>query len=245
MSQHLSLLLERNDTMTSQMIDIASHDGKTFQGYLALPPTGTGPGIVLIQEIFGVNGHIKAVADQYALDGYVVLAPDLFWRQQAGVDLGYTESDFGAAIGFMQNTDFPLAIQDLTTTVSALRALPQCNGKVASLGYCMGGLLSYLSAANAGVDAAVCYYPGSIEGHLNLVDKVSCPILIHFAEKDHYISAAAVKSVQDAFADVKTAVIEVYPGVDHGFNCWERPAYDQKTSSLAHGLSLSFLAKAY
>lgn len=231
--------------MTSSMIDIASLDAKSFQGYLALPPTGTGPGIVLIQEIFGVNSHIKAVADQYALDGYVVLAPDLFWRQQPGVNLGYSEADFGKAIGFMQKMDFALAIQDLTSTVAALRARPECTGKVASLGFCMGGLLSYLSAANAGVDAAVCYYPGSIENQLDQADKVQCPILIHFAEKDHYIAPAAVKAVQTRFADAKNAVIEVYPGVDHGFNCWERPAYDQKTSSLAHGLSLSFLAKAY
>ncbi len=231
--------------MTSSMIDIASNDGQSFQGYLALPPTGTGPGIVLIQEIFGVNSHIRAVADQYALDGYVVLAPDLFWRQQRGVNLGYTEADFGSAMGFMQKMDFGLAVEDLTATVAALRARAECTGRVASLGYCMGGLLSYLSAASAGVDAAVCYYPGSIENRLDQADKVRCPILIHFAEKDHYISAAAVKAVQEKFADAKNAVIEVYPGVDHGFNCWERPSYNQKTSSLAHGLSLSFLAKAY
>jgi carboxymethylenebutenolidase len=231
--------------MTSSMIDIASHDGQTFQGYLALPPTGTGPGIVLIQEIFGVNSHIRAVADQYALDGYVVLAPDLFWRQKPGVQLGYTEADFGAAMGFMKGMDFSLAIQDLTTTVSALRNRAECSGKVASLGFCMGGLLSYLSAANAGVDAAVCYYPGSIETKLDLAERVRCPILIHFAEQDHYISADAVKAVKTRFADAKNAVIETYAGVDHGFNCWERPAYNQKASSLAHGLSLSFLSKAY
>ena len=125
--------------MTASMINIDSRDGKTFQGYLALPPTGNGPGIVLIQEIFGVNAHIKAVADQYALDGYVVLAPDLFWRQQPGVELGYTEADFGAAMGLMQKMDFSLAVQDLAATVSALRQRSECSGKVASLGYCMGG----------------------------------------------------------------------------------------------------------
>jgi carboxymethylenebutenolidase len=231
--------------MTSSMIDIRSTDGQTFQGYLALPPTGSGPGIVLIQEIFGVNRHIKAVADQYALDGYVVLAPDMFWRQQPHVDLGYTEQDFGAAVGFMQKTDFSLAVQDLTATVAALRARSECTGKVASVGYCMGGLLSYLAAANCGVDAAVCYYPGSIETRLDQADKVKCPILMHFAENDSHIPAAAVQAVKTRFAESRNAVIEVYPGADHGFNCWERPAYHQKTSSLAHGLTLSFLAKAY
>lgn len=229
--------------MTSRSIDITSHDGKTFQGYLALPPAGRGPGIVLIQEIFGVNAHIKAVADQYALDGYVVLAPDLFWRQTPGVALGYTEADFGTAIGYMQKTDFPLAVRDLTTTVTALRAMPECTSTVASLGFCMGGLLSYLCAANAGVDAAVCYYPGSIESRLDQAAKITCPLLIHFAEQDHYIPAAAVTQVQTAFAGASNATIHVYPGVDHGFNCWERPAYDQKASALAHGRSLAFLSQ--
>ena len=227
------------------MINIPTQDGPSFPGYLSLPPTGTGPGIVLIQEIFGVNSHIRAVADQYALDGYVVLAPDLFWRQKPGVQLGYDEADFSTAMGMMQKLDFSLALSDLKSTVQALRTRPECSGGVASLGYCMGGLLSYLSAVSAGVDAAICYYPGSIEKHLDKASQVTCPLLIHFAQQDHYISAAAVSAVQQTFADVAHATINVYPGVDHGFNCWERPAYDQKTSAKAHGASLAFLANAY
>ena len=211
--------------MTSSLISIPSSDGGSFAGYLSLPPTGTGPGIVLIQEIFGVNRHIRAVADQYALDGYVVLAPDLFWRQSPNVEFDYTESDFGAAIGMMQKLDFSLALADLTSTVHALRSSPECGARVASLGFCMGGLLSYLCAAGAGVDAAVCYYPGSIEQHLDKAGQVACPLLIHFAENDHYIPAAAVGAVQHAFADAEHVTVNVYPGVDHGFNCWERPAY--------------------
>ena len=231
--------------MTSKMIDIASHDGSVFSGYLSLPPTGTGPGIVLIQEIFGVNSHIRAVADQYALDGYVVLAPDLFWRQKPGVQLGYGEADFNTAIGMMQQLDFSLAVADLKSTVQALRLRSECSGTVASLGFCMGGLLSYLSAVGAGVDAAICYYPGSIDSHLDKASRVTCPLLIHFAEQDHYISATAVSTVQAAFAGTTNVTIKVYPGVDHGFNCWERPAYNQQASAQAHGASLAFMATAY
>jgi carboxymethylenebutenolidase len=230
--------------MTSRSIDIQANDGNSFKGYLALPPTGTGPGLVLIQEIFGVNSHIRAVADQYALDGYVVLAPDVFWRVEREVDIGYSQADMQKGIELKQKMDFALAIQDLTSTVNTLRALPECSGKVASLGYCMGGLLSYLCAANAGVDAAVCYYPGGIETQLDQAEKIKYPILFHFAEKDHFISKAAVAAVKNAFAGRKNVAIEVYPEVDHGFNCWERPAYHQKTAALAHGLSLSFLATA-
>ncbi len=231
--------------MTSQMISIPSQNGTSFSGYLALPPTGTGPGIILIQEIFGVNKHIRAVADQYALDGYVVLAPDLFWRETPNVQLGYNETDFGTALAMMQRLDFSLALSDLTSAVTTLRARPECTGGVASLGFCMGGLLSYLSAVSAGVDAAICYYPGSIEKHLDKAGQITCPVLIHFAEKDHYIPSEAVAEVKKTFANTDHVTVNVYPGVDHGFNCWERPAYHQKTSSLAHGTSLAFLASAY
>jgi carboxymethylenebutenolidase len=173
-----------------------------------------------------------------------VLAPDLFWRQKPGVQLGYGEADFTTAIGMMQKLDFSLALADLKSTVQALRTRPECSGSVASLGFCMGGLLSYLSAVSAGVDAAICYYPGSIDSHLDKASQVTCPLLIHFAQKDHYISSAAVDAVQQAFAGFEHATINVYPDVDHGFNCWERPAYHQKTSAKAHGTSLVFLANA-
>jgi carboxymethylenebutenolidase len=230
--------------MASRWIDIHSKDDKTFKGYLSLPPTGSGPGIVLIQEIFGVNSHIQAIADQYALDGFVVLAPDLFWRMQPRVNLGYAGSELATAMGYMQKMDFPLAVQDLAVTVSTLRGLTECTGKVASLGYCMGGTLSYLSAANAGVDAAVCYYPGGIHAQLGQAAKVTCPILFQFAENDKLISADAVEAVKATFSGKSDAQVEVYPHVEHGFNCWERPAYDQKTAVLAHGRTLSFLSSA-
>ncbi|MGN6389664.1 MAG: dienelactone hydrolase family protein [Burkholderiaceae bacterium] len=228
--------------MHSRYIDIPSEDGKQFKGYLTLPPTGSGPGIVLIQEIFGVNGHIRQVADQYAMDGFVVLAPDVFWRLEPGVDLGYDEQGFQKGLSLMQKMDFPMAIHDLASTVKALRGLPECKGKVASLGFCMGGLLSYLCAANAGVDAAVCYYPGSIDQQLDQAGKIQCPVLIHFAGKDHFIPQEAVAATRKAFAGRNDVRIEEYPGVDHGFNCWDRGSYDQRSAALAHGRSLQFLS---
>jgi carboxymethylenebutenolidase len=229
--------------MNSRWIDIDTDNGNNFRGYLSLPPTGSGPGIVLIQEIWGVNSHIQAVADQYALDGYVVLAPDVFWRLSPGVNLNYDEAGSNQAFDYMKRLDFPLAVHDLTTAVRKLRSLPETRGGVASLGYCMGGLLSYLCAANAGVDAAVCYYGGGINNHLDQAAKISCPILMHFAEKDHFIPHSAIEQVKAAFANAKNAVIETYPDVDHGFNCWQRPSYNQKASAIAHGMSLSFLGK--
>ncbi|TSA18832.1 MAG: dienelactone hydrolase family protein [Betaproteobacteria bacterium] len=232
--------------MNSRWIDIKASDGGTLKGYLSLPPgagkTGKGPGIVLIQEIFGVNSHIRAVADQYASDGYTVLAPDLFWRMQPMVELGYGQEDFKTGIGYMQKFDFAAGLKDLAATVAALRALPEGGGKVASVGYCMGGMLSYLCAANAGVDAAVCYYGGGIHTKLDEAGKIKCPVLFHFAGNDSYIPAAAVEAVKQTFAGRESVRIDVYPGVDHGFNCWDRAAYNQQSAALARGRSLAFLA---
>jgi carboxymethylenebutenolidase len=232
--------------MNSRWIDIKAHDGGRFKGYLSLPhqehTAGKAPGIVLIQEIFGVNSHIRGVADQYASDGYTVLAPDLFWRMQPMVELGYGQEDFQKGIEYMQKMDFAAAVKDLAASVTALRSLPECTGKVGSVGYCMGGMLSYLCAANAGVDAAVCYYPGGINTKLDEAGKIKCPLLIHFAGNDSYIPASAVDAVKQTFGGREGARIEVYPGVEHGFNCWDRPAYNQRSAALARGRSLSFLA---
>lgn len=228
--------------MQSRHIDISSFDGKQFKGYLSLPPAGRGPGIVLIQEIFGVNPHIRAVADQYAMDGFVVLAPDVFWRQEPGLQLEYGESDFSKALGFMQRMDLGSVMKDLAATVKALRALPECEGKIASLGFCMGGLLSFLCAVEAGVDAAVSYYPGGIDQHLHKGAGIDRAVLLHFAEQDHFISQQAIEAVERAFAGNSQVHVQRYPAVDHGFNCWERPAYHQASAARARGRTLQFLA---
>lgn len=223
-------------------IDIESPDGGVFGGYLSLPPSGQGPGIVLVQEIFGVNGHIRAVADQYAMDGFVVLAPDMFWRQQRQIELGYDEAGFARGRALKAGLDFGRAVRDLSAAAQVLRLLPQRTGKVASVGYCMGGLLSYLLAATGSVDAAVCYYGAGIDGHLDAADQIGCPLLLHFGEQDALIPSAAVKAVSKAFAAKADAWVQHYPGVDHGFNCWGRPVYHQAAAALARGRTLEFLS---
>ena len=173
--------------MHASTISIPSHDGKAFDAYLSLPPKGTGPGLVIIQEIWGVNEHIRTVADQYALDGYVVLAPDIFWRQQPRVDLQYTEADTQLAYQYMQNLDGPNAVADLMDTAKALRARPEVPGQIGSVGFCMGGRLSFQLAASGAVDAAVCYYGGGIQTQLALAPAVQLPVLFHYAELDDHI----------------------------------------------------------
>ena len=228
--------------MDARWIDVSSDDGKSFKAYLSTPPTGKGPGIVLIQEIFGVNAHIQAVADQWALDGYLVLAPDIFWRVQSGVNLGYSESDMQRGFAIMQQMNQQQAIADIASSVRFLRQSAHACYRVASLGFCMGGLLSFLAAADAKVDAAVCYYPGGIGEKLSVVERIHCPLLVHFAEQDCFIPTQEIEATKQALATHAQASVYGYPGVEHGFNCWQRASYHQPSAALARGRSLSFLS---
>ncbi|MBS0448754.1 MAG: dienelactone hydrolase family protein [Proteobacteria bacterium] len=225
-------------------IRIAGSAG-TYDAYLALPPAGSGPGLVLFQEIFGVNGHIRGVAEQYALDGYVVLAPDVFWRQAPRVDLGYEGEDMQRAYALMQGNDPALLRQDIVDTVKALRARPEVGGrKVGAVGYCLGGRLAYAAAALAGTDAAVAYYGGGIQDQLDLVPRITCPMQFHYGALDTHIPPEAVEKVRTAFAD-KPAEVHVYPGANHGFNCWGRASYHAPSAALAHGRTLQFFANLF
>jgi len=227
----------------SQWIDIAGPDGK-FAAYLSLPRGGKGPAIVLLQEIFGVNQHIRNVADQYAADGYVVLAPDLFWRQGAHIELGYDDAGWQRAGELMRATDMDKAQADIGATIQVLRGLDAASGqKVASMGYCMGGRLSYLTAANGYVDAAVCYYGGGIQNALDRADQIKVPVLMHFGSADAHIPIEAVKSIAERFEHNEEVEIHVYDGAQHGFNCNHRSSYNQRAAAEAHGHTLVYLSE--
>jgi carboxymethylenebutenolidase len=225
----------------SKWIDIDTNDG-TFGAYLSLPRGGKGPGIVLLQEIFGVNQHIRNVADQYAADGYVVLAPDLFWRQGPRIELGYNDEEWKRAYALMQATDFALAQQDVAATVKVLRGLAG-DEKIASIGYCFGGRLSYHTAANGLIDAAVAYYGGGIQNALERAPEIKVPVLMHFGAEDSHIPLEAVKSIAERFDDNEQVEIHVYAGAEHGFNCNHRASYHQRAAAEAHGNSLVFLSE--
>jgi carboxymethylenebutenolidase len=228
-------------TVSSRWIDIPTN-GDSFQGYLALPKAGKGPGVVIIQEIFGVNSHIRAVADQYAADGYVALAPDIFWRIQPRVELGYDGADRDKAMELYGKFKLDLGVADVSAAADALRALPEVTGKVAGVGYCLGGTLAYLSAAKGSFDIAVAYYGGGIHTLLDQADNVKAPIQFHYGELDAHIPSDAVDAVKQRFAS-RDAQVFTYPGADHGFNCTDRASYNQKASALAHGRTLTFLGE--
>lgn len=230
----------------SKWITVQS-DAGPFQAYLSLPPAGKqrgGPGIVLIQEIFGVNEHIRSVADQYAADGFVVLAPDVFWRMAPRVELGYSGDDMTRAMELRQKVDIEAAVRDIDATVQALRAELGAGGKVAAVGYCFGGLLAYLAAARGLVDAAVPYYGGGIQNSLSEAANINVPVQFHYGALDKHIPADAVDAVRQAMNGKAGSEIFVYADADHGFNCWARPSYHQRSAALAHGRALVFLAEA-
>lgn len=231
-----------NPPVTACWTTVAGSAG-SFDAWLALPPAGHGPGLLLLQEIFGVNHHIRAVAEQYALDGFVVLAPDVFWQQQRRLELGYTANDVQRGRALALAADKAALQRDLADSVTALRARPEVQGRrVGVVGYCMGGRQAFVAAATAGVDAAVAYYGGGIQDLLALAPNIGCPMQFHYGARDPNIPLAAVDKVRAAMAG-KPAEVFVYDDADHGFNCWERGSYHAASAALAHGRTLQFLAE--
>lgn len=229
--------------MDTQWINVTNDHGETFEAYLALPPAGHGPGLVLIQEIWGVNAHIRALAEQYALDGFVVLSPDVFWRQERRIDLDYDKAGSEKAFSLVKATDAEKNGADVAATVDHLRGLEQVTDKVGVMGFCFGGQLAYRAAATGKPDAAVSYYGGGTQNHLDLAANIRQPILFHFGEEDPMIPAEAVASIRDALSGNPQAEFRLYPKADHGFNCWGRASYHQQSAALAHGRTLQFLAE--
>ena len=228
--------------MNASWIDIQSSNGDTYSGYLSLPPRGTGPGLVLIQEIWGVNEHIRTVADQYALEGFVVLAPDVFWRQEERVDLQYNESGTQRAFELLQGMDQTKAVEDLVGAVNTLRSREEVSGSVATVGYCVGGRLSFLTAVAGDVDAAVCYYPGAIETVIDQADQTDTPLLFNFGGKDGMITQEVRDAVAAKVAGRDNVEIYLYADSDHGFNRWAGAPWNLHDAMLARGRVLQFLA---
>ncbi len=226
--------------ISTQWISIANGAGAQTDAYLALPPGGRGPALLLFQEIFGVNRHIRAVADQYAAAGYVVLAPDIFWAQEKRVELGYEGEDLPRAYAFMNGCAQDPLIADIQAYAAALRARPEISGpRLGAVGYCMGGRMAYFAAAHANATASVCYYGGRIQDNLQLAAQVKSALQFHYGSKDGMIPPEAVDAVRAAHPN---ADVNVYDA-DHGFNCWDRGTFDAPAARVALARSLEFLAE--
>ncbi len=185
-----------------QYVSIAASDGSgRFDAYLALPASGKGPGVVIGQEIFGVNANMRAVADLYAEEGYVALVPDLFWRLQPGVDLGYDEAAFAKAIELFQRIDQDAAVDDIAACIEHLRQREEVvHAGIGFIGFCMGGKLAYLAATRTDVSCSVGYYGMGIEALLDEAKQIKGRLVLHFAEQDAYCPQQARDAIMPACA---------------------------------------------
>ena len=215
-------------------IELTADDGVTITAWRADPPGKPRGGLVVVQEIFGVNSHIRGVCEGYAADGYLVVAPALFDRVSPRVDLGYTQDDIERGRALKAKAALEPALRD----VDAARMAVAPAGKVGVIGYCWGGYVTWMSAARlAGVACAVPYYGG---GMLEAVsERPRCPVLAHFGEKDAMIPADGVRKFAAAHPDVE---VHLYPA-NHGFNCEQRASYDAPSAKLARERTLTFLHK--
>jgi carboxymethylenebutenolidase len=228
--------------MPGQTIDIKT-DTAGFTGYLALPESKKGPGLLLVQEIFGVNKHIRETADLYAEAGFVVLAPDVFWRVQPHVELNYTPDDLKQGMQLAQKNDKDLMIKDMNAAIATLKARAEYAGKVGVVGYCLGGTVAYKLATHDLVDCAVGYYGGGIEQSLDESKDFHCPLMLHFGAKDSHIPLTSVEKIRKGLEGKGHVEIFVYNEADHGFNCDQRASYERKSAMLAYGRSMVLLQK--
>ena len=213
-----------------QNIQIECSDGFQLGAYVAEPEGAAQGAVVVIQEIFGVNQHIREVTDGYASAGYYAIAPKIFDRIERDIELGYEEADMGKGIDLaFQQLDQAQALQDLQSAINVAAA----HGKVGVVGYCFGGLLTWLSACLLeNVAAASSYYGGGVAGQVDKTPR--CPIIMHFGELDAHIPMSDVDKVRDAHPDVP---VHVY-AADHGFNCDHRASYDAPSAELARQRTL-------
>lgn len=222
-----------------QFVQLTASDGFSFPAYVARPTGTPKGGLVVLQEIFGVNSHIRAVADGYAAEGYFVVAPSTFHRVQADVELGYTEADMGTGFGLktaVESLPAPGVMADIQAAIDhAAQA-----GKVGILGYCWGGLLTWRSACQLkGLSAAVPFYGGGMTAGDDAGRKPQVPVLAHFGDQDHWIPLESVEAFRQAQPGVE---VQVY-AANHGFNCDQRASYDAAAAQLARQRTLAFLAR--
>jgi len=234
-------------TPTSTQVRIPTKDGKEMGGYLALPPSGKGPSIILVQEIFGVNNAMRLKADEFAAAGYVVLAPDLFWRIEPDIQLGYNEEDRKRAFQLLNRFDFPNGLADLAAAAAWLGGADETEGGVALVGFCIGGKLAVVAgAANPEVRAIVSFYGVKLDENLEQIRALRCPLQIHVGDSDSHVPMETVETLQKALAEQENVEIFVYPGAGHGFfNRDREDAYHPDAARLAKSRSLELLMSAF
>lgn len=226
------------DTLT-----VKTTDG-LFEAYVARPVRKRAPAVVLIHEIFGVNLDLRQTADALARQGFIAVCPDLFWRQEVGVDLDPAAPDaFPRAVSLYATFDPDQGVRDIGATLRAVRRMPGSNGRVGLMGFCMGGLLTFLTTARIGDRACIAYYGGGTETHLGDAFDARTPVIMHLGEDDEYISVEARDRIVAAFWDSPHIQIFTYPGQGPAFARHRGRGYDAATARLANARAVSFFER--
>ena len=229
--------------INTETIKIRSKNG-TFDGYLATPDGGPAPGVIVIQEVFGVNGHIKDVTRRVAELGYAALAPDMFWPVHPNFDVGYEGADREQAVAYMQQMNLDTAVEDVAASIEALGARPEADaGKTGVVGFCWGGSITYLVACRLNPTCAVAYYGGRIAEFLDEVGTMINPVTFHLGELDASIPMDQVEQIRQATAGKSDVEVYTYPGAEHGFHCDHRASYHEASAKLAWRRTGEFFKK--
>ena len=222
-------------------ITIESPDG-TFRAYISRPASLPAPAVVVLHEVFGVNADIRTTCDELAAQRLIAIAPDLFWRQEPGVDLDVnSEADWQHGLRLYTAFDRDAGARDVMETVRTAVELRESTGKVALLGYCLGGLMVFLTAARYEVDAAVAYHGGDTEKYLDEVDGLDASLLMHLGEEDEFISKTAQAQIKAALAKKPNATVYSYPGQRHAFSRHNGLHYNAAAAALANKRTSEFL----
>jgi len=225
--------------MTEVTIDAA--DGGRFSAYLAKPAMTPAPGLVVIQEIFGVNQVMRDLCDGFAAQGYLAVCPDLFWRQQPGVQLtDKSEDEWNRAFALMNGMDQDKAVDDLKATLGWLRGQPDCSGTAGTVGYCLGGRLAFMMATRSAADCNVSYYGVGLDSLMGEVGGITKPLLMHVAEQDKFVPPEVRTPIVQGVAQNPRVVVHVYPGVNHAFARIGGEHYDKAAADLANQRTAAF-----
>ena len=222
---------------------INTKDG-SFSAYVARPAKDKAPAVVVIQEIFGVNQVMRDITDGLAGQGYLAICPDLFWRIEPGIDItDKTEAEWKKAFELFNAFETRTGVEDIAATVTHIRADAGSSGKVGSVGFCLGGLLAFLTACRTDADACVSYYGVGIENRVAEAEKLVRPLLMHIAEEDQFVPKQAQQIIQQALKDHPQIEIHTYPGCDHAFARPGGEHYDDNAAKLAGGRTLQFFKR--
>ena len=219
-------------------VNVPTPDG-ILHAYLAEARIQPAPSVVVIQEAFGVNRDVRATCDELALQGFNAISPDLYWRQEPGLQLS-AEGDWARGIALYQALNLDKAVEDVRATVELSRQAKSSTGSVGVMGFCLGGLLTYLTAVRGGVDAGVCFYGGRTDEFLGEAASLRGPLLMHMGSEDEFLSPQAQESIQRALEPLGVE-IHIYPGRSHAFARHEGQHYDTEAATRAMARTVAFL----